>query len=640
MADDPLARAREALKRALAVAGETPDTVNSFALEVLEQLAVALNRLAEGERNLAIQQALLDDRLLRVERNRLFSAFNRMVGAGANLIRRLGLTGETEDSAEYARWVAHESASSPSVEAARAASRNWAHRPAISIVLTVRNGETIAECLESLSGQAYENWELCAAINGACEPHLARFRGPIHTAAADALDDAQALNAAAALATGEYISVVQGAGILAPLALYRIAEALQQGPLDLLYSDEDSLDAERRRVRPVFRPDWSPELLTSCMYPSRLLTIRRERFVQAGGSSSDFGEAHLFDLLLRLADAPLSVHHIPRVLYHGIDRASAPAEESAARAIERAVSRREKTEATCVSGLTVGTWIVRRKRTAGEMTAVVCSKSPELLETCLTSLRATASRVLRQIIVVAHEESGPNPALREAIKRAGATAVSFQGSFHFAAMNNFGARNAEAPNMLFLNDDVRATGSDWAELLAEQASRKEVGIAGAVLWYPTGVLQHAGIVTGIGDGVGHAGRYQRASQLWPWLLAMREVSAVTGACLAIRKELFEQLGGFDEGFPNNYNDVDLCFRARSQGYRVICVPVTGLVHAECQSRPGIVRFEERYRFYERWAQLLRNPDPYYSPALAPTEKIAVNSNDDGWYRHLLGPTGR
>jgi GT2 family glycosyltransferase len=207
-------------------------------------------------------------------------------------------------------------------------------------------------------------------------------------------------------------------------------------------------------------------------------------------------------------------------------------------------------------------------------------------------------------------------------------------------MNNLGARNAEAPNMLFLNDDVRATSSGWAELLAEQASREEVGVAGAVLWYPAGVLQHAGIVTGIGDGVGHAGRYQRASQMWPWLLAMREVSAVTGACLAIRRELFDQLGGFDEGFPNNYNDVDLCFRARSRGYRVICVPVTGLVHEECQTRPGIVRFEERYRFYERWGQLLRNPDPYYSPALAPTEKIAVNANDDRWYRPLLRAAGR
>jgi GT2 family glycosyltransferase len=615
--------------------GNTPDSALPHLFEALDHLAAGLNQLVEGERNLAIQQAMLDDRLLRVERNRLFSVFNRAVGAGASLSRRLGLSEETEDPAAYAKWVEHEAAASPSVEAARAASRDWAYRPAISVILTVRKGETVAEFLESLGGQAYENWELCAAIDGACEPQLAGFRGALRKVAADGLDDAQALNAAAALSTGEYISVAQPAGVLAPLALYRIAEALQQGPFDLLYSDEDSLDEERRRVRPVFRPGWSPELLTSCMYPGSLLTIRRERFVEAGGSSSDCGDAHLFDLLLRLADAPLRVHHIPGMLYHGIGGTSAAAGESAARAIARAVSRREKTEVTCVSGLTAGTWIARRKRSAGEMTAVICSKSPELLETCLKSLRETAPNVVRQIIVVAHEESGPNSDLREVIQTAGATAVSYHGLFHFAVMNNLGARSAEAPAILFLNDDVSASSPGWAELLSEQTAREEVGIAGAVLWYPDGVLQHAGIVTGIGDGVGHAGRYQSASQLWPWLLAMREVSAVTGACMAIRRELFQELGGFDEGFPNNYNDVDLCFRARSQGYRVICVPVTGLEHVECQSRPGIVRFEERYRFYERWGQLLRNPDPYYSAALAPTEKIAVNANDDHWYRPLF-----
>jgi GT2 family glycosyltransferase len=130
----------------------------------------------------------------------------------------------------------------------------------------------------------------------------------------------------------------------------------------------------------------------------------------------------------------------------------------------------------------------------------------------------------------------------------------------------------------------------------------------------------------------------RSSELWPWLMATRNVSAVTGACLAIRKELFIRLGGFDTLFPNNFNDVDLCFRVRSHGYRVICVPVPGLNHTECQSRQGSVRFEERYRFYARWADLLRHPDPYFSPALAPTEKIELNLTDDHWHRSLLAAT--
>ena len=172
------------------------------------------------------------------------------------------------------------------------------------------------------------------------------------------------------------------------------------------------------------------------------------------------------------------------------------------------------------------------------MTAIICSKSPDMLETCLASLRATANQVVRQIVVVAHEECGPNPSLHSVIERARATALTFRGAFDFAAMNNLGAGMADAPNLLFLNDDVRATEPEWAELLAEQVSREEVGVAGAVLWYPSGVLQHAGIVAGVGDAVGHAGRYLHSSKLWPWLLATRNVSAVTGAC-AVHRGILE-----------------------------------------------------------------------------------------------------
>jgi GT2 family glycosyltransferase len=644
MADDPMARVREALKLVQVSGGQAPEAIAPLLVGALEQIAASLDKFAETERNLAIQQALLDDRLLRMERNRAFSALNRMVAAGTSLFRRaksrLGTRSreESRDSADYAMWVAHELAGLPSVEQARAASNAWTQRPRISVIMAVRNGDIAREGIESLRNQVYENWELCTAVNQDCKSLVSGLCGPVRYVAGDALDDARALNAAADLATGEYLSVMQETGALSPLALYYVAEATQQGTLDVLYSDEDFVDTQRRRVRPIFKPDWSPDLLTSCMYIGHLLTIRRERFLESGGLSSDYGNAHLLDLMLRLADKPLRVCHIPRVLYHGLSPSPAPpATDPAARAITEAVMRREQTASTCVPGPGIGTFVVRRKRTTGEMTAVICSKSPDTLETCLASLRATANQVVRQIVVVAHEESGPNPSLHSVIERAGAVALTFRGAFDFAAMNNLGADVAETPNLLFLNDDVRATEPEWAELLAEQLSREEVGVAGAVLWYPSGVLQHAGMVAGVGDAVGHAGRYLHSSNLWPWLLATRNVSAVTGACLAIRKDLFGRLSGFDTLFPNNYNDVDLCFRVRSHGYRVICVPVPGLIHAECHSRPGIVRFEERYRFYERWANLLSVPDPYYSPALAPTEKVALNLSGDRWHRSLLAP---
>jgi O-antigen biosynthesis protein len=611
MAEDPLARARQAIERALSAA---PDAAASPHLrEALDQIAQAISQLADAQKNLAIQQALLDDRLLRVERNRLFTAFQRIVSTGTAWARRAGLARERDDSAGYARWVAHETAALPSKEQALAASRKWAQRPLISVITSREPG---SERAELLGQQIYDNWEIRAAIPK------------------QGLDAAHALNAAAELATGDYLSFLPPTRILAPLALYCVAEALQHGDFDILYADEDSLDAERR-IDPRFKPDWSPELLKSAMYMGDWITVRRDSFLRAGGFRGDAGDAVLHDLLLRLSDGPVRVHHLPRVLYHRTGPPAAP--KSSGQAIARAVTRREKIEASCVPGPASGTWIVRRKRSVGEMTAIICSRSPETLQVCLASLRATASTVVKQILVVAHEENGDDPNLQAVIRGAGATAIPYRGVFDFAAMNNLGARSAAGPNLLFLNDDVKATEKDWADLLAEEISRQEVGIAGAVLWYPDGSIQHAGVVAGIGDGVGHAGRYSRGSKIWPWLLATREVSAVTGACLAIRKHLFEELGGFDTAFPNNYNDVDLCFRARAAGYRVICVPVAGLIHAECQSRPGVVRFLERYRFFERWADILRRPDPYYSLSLAPSEKIGLNLDEDLWYRGWLEP---
>ena len=258
------------------------------------------------------------------------------------------------------------------------------------------------------------------------------------------------------------------------------------------------------------------------------------------------------------------------------------------------------------------------------MAVIVCSRSARLLEECLGSVRETAGDMMREIIVIAHEESGMNADLRSVAQRYGAACHGFQGRFNFAAMNNLGAASAQSPHLLFLNDDVRATEPGWAEMLARQLLRKGVGAAGAVLWYPSGALQHAGIAVGIHDGVGHVGRHMRSSALWPWLLDTREVSAVTGACLAVSKDVFRDLGGFDAGFSTNYNDVDLCLRMRERGYQIINVAAGGLIHAECQTREGVVRFHERFRFYERWGDVLRRPDPYYSPSLSRTEKIALD----------------
>ena len=365
--------------------------------------------------------------------------------------------------------------------------------------------------------------------------------------------------------------------------------------------------------------------------------VRRDRFLAAGGFRPEFGDAYLHDLALRLAAEPIAVRHIPRVLYHG--RSEAPdalQRRTSSQAIEEAVARNEGVAGRAIQGGAPGFFIVQRARSERmHMTAVICSRSPKLLGACLRSLGRTAGSQLARVIVVAHEQGAPNQALRDVATANGADLLPFGGVFNFAAMNNAAAELVQTPAMLFLNDDVTCTVAGWCELLAGYLSHARVGIAGATLWYTSGELQQAGIVTGIGDGVGHAGRHMRGSEVWPWLLAAREVSAVTGACLAIRTDLFRELGGFDSGFANNYNDVDLCFRVRERGLDVVCVPVSGLIHAECQTRPGLVRFEERHRFFSKWWHVLSRPDPYYSESLAPTEFIQLNLTHSPGFRNLL-----
>jgi hypothetical protein len=588
MRKDPIAQAREALREAMASDPAGPSA------EALRQVAAALDGVERAEGRLAAQLALLDDRLLGIENNRIFAAWRSI--ASKLTSRRRGPAAPAP--AEYNVWVAHEQAAIPSIGEARAISGRWRRQPIFAIRPLVPGDDF----LSSLENQSYPHHSLCT----------------------DTLTGADS----------DYLCIIGAGGTLSPLALHYLAEALQTDDPSLVYCDEDLIAAAGARTCPTFRPDWSPDLLTSCLYTGSVLAISRSAFMNAGGLGSDLAPAQMHDLALRVTDSGRNILHVPRVLFH---RRAAPAETpgQTRAVIKDAIYRREHTSPELTPGPVPGSFLVMRQGQNPETTAVICSKSPRLLATCLDSLKSTAGGIIRKIVVIAHEEHGPNHDLRQLVQRYGGEAVPYTGVFNFALMNNLGSSHATTPHLLFLNDDVRATSAGWAELLVSHLFAERIGIAGAVLRYPSGGIQHAGIVTGINDGVGHAGRHITGSELWPWLLTTRNVSAVTGACLAIRAATFHTLGGFDPEFPNNYNDVDLCFRAREAGLDIVCVPVPGLIHAECQTRPGLVRFQERYRLFRKWGHILSCPDPYYSPALAPTEQIRLDPGGTGGFRPLL-----
>jgi GT2 family glycosyltransferase len=276
-------------------------------------------------------------------------------------------------------------------------------------------------------------------------------------------------------------------------------------------------------------------------------------------------------------------------------------------------------------GPLANTYFVRRKIIGNPLVSIIiCSRNPKLLARCLQSLEKHTDYSPRELIVICHE-AAPSSGFDTVLNRFGATGIRYTGAFNFARMNNAGAEAARGDHLLFLNDDVQALQPDWLEYLAAHIQRPEIGAAGAKLVYPSGAIQHAGIVTGIMDGAGHPGRGLFRSDEYPWLDLTRNVSAVTGACLGIRKSVFSELAGFDEAFPVNYNDVDLCLRARRAGYLIVLEPRAILRHDECRSRTRGTRYEERERFYDRWGDVLNAPDPYYSPRFdRSTEEIRLS----------------
>ena len=528
--------------------------------------------------------------------------------------------------AEYGAWIERERAGAAPAAWYSERARQLLYRPLISLILPVCDPERewLEAALDSVTAQTYPSWELCICDDGSAEPWVAEYLAQraaadprIHlTRGAGNRGISAASNQAAAMAAGDYAGFLDQDDVLAPHALHYVAEALQEGAPDLLYSDEDRLDSGERRIEPIFKPGWSPDLLLNGMYLGHFVVVRRAAAEAAGWLRSECDGAQDYDLALRVTDGGGPVRHIPRVLYHWRKHAGSTSARASAKpythaaglkALRDTVARRQY-DASCENGSLPNTYRVRW-RVAGHPLAsiVICSRTPRLLRRCLKSIRAGTAYDKYEFVIVEHGIASGIDAIR----------VPYAGVFDFARMNNAGAAAANGEILIFLNDDVEPISPDWLDWLVMHAQRANVGVAGARLLYPSGAIQHAGLAIGVmKNGVGHICRDTFGIRHWHWLPFSRNVSAVTAACLAIRKEVFQELAGFDPAFPVNYNDVDLCLRARQHGYQVMYEPAAVLRHYECHTRRPGVRYCERVRWRERWGHWLDQGDPFYNPNLA------------------------
>jgi GT2 family glycosyltransferase len=431
-------------------------------------------------------------------------------------------------------------------------------------------------------------------------------------------------NAALAAATGDYAAVLEGADALAEEALARMAEAALADPgADLVYSDEDLLDERGRREAPFFKPDWSPETLLAGPYVGRLAAYRTEFLRAAGGYAGPWPSAAEFGLALRLARSPGRAAHVADVLYHRRPAAPPPEELAACADAVRQHLAESGTEARVAAdpearGCRVR-FAVRGRPKVSILVPSACRRVPlhgrpsYWAAECAASIRKCSTYRHCEIVLL---HNTPVPAdLADLLGHLEVRAVAYAGPFNWSRAMNVGAARADGDHLLFLNDDVEVLTPDWLEALLEWSQQPRVAAVGAKLLFPDGRLQHAGVA--LLDGLPRHPFYLQPGDHPGYhgsLLAPRNVSAVTGACLMTRAEVFRDLGGFDEGFAVNYNDIDYCLRALTRGRRVVVTPHARLTHHESATQAGASQ-EEVDAFRSRWGRRFPR-DPLYSPHLS------------------------
>ena len=526
-------------------------------------------------------------------------------------------------------------------------------RPRISVITPVYNvdAEWLRRCVDSVRAQWYPHWELCLCDDGSTRTEtlaaLAAYQGVdprIKVIQGQAnLGIAAASNRATEFATGEWLALLDNDDELAPDALLCVARAVGARPeLDVLYTDEDKIDEAGQHVDHYYKPDWSPEHLQSVMYLLHMLVVRKRLFVEAGGFRSEVDGAQDYDLALRLAGRTNRIGHIPKVLYHWRKIAGSAAAEVEAkpaaldagrRAVEDFVSR-GKLPATVEPGLLPGLFRVRyRVMGRPKVTLVIIASNQVsllpgrgrgvMVENFARSI-ADRTAYTNYEILVAHDGNLPAETVRRLVET-GCRLEEYPGPhrpFNFSHKANWSLRQARTELVVLLNDDMEVMGEGWLEALLEYAQQPWIGAVGAKLVYPGGRIQHAGIVLGVGDGGGAMHLYHGFPREFVGYNAfthvVRNYSAVTGACLATRMSVFEEMGGFDERFGVDYNDTDFCLSLMERGYRIVYTPYCELYHFEGQSlsRKGQAT-AELARFRTKWAKYLA-ADPHYNINLSRT----------------------
>ncbi len=559
------------------------------------------------------------------------------------------------DAQRYQDWIEANRLTAGDAARLREALAALHSPPRFSVVMPVHRPDPafLAAALQSLDDQIHFGWQLCAALDGPqpadVESLLAAFleRHPASRLVRrpECGGISACTNSAAAAAEGGWLVFLDQDDRLAPDALAEMALRLDARPgTGVLYTDSDKLAPSGQRFDPEFKPDWSPDLLLSCMYLGHALAVRHDLFESVGGLRSDFDGSQDHDLALRLAETGAPVEHIPRILYHwrvhrGSTASSGRAKPASIEAGRRAVQdalRRRGAEGTVVqpewaARAALGIFALEFEPRGPAVTLVIPTRNnlPHLRR-CVDSLAKTDYDDWRVLIV---DDASDDPAARAFLEslppdrftvwsrpRAG-------GGFNYAALVNDAVARCATEFVLLLNDDVEVADPRWLARLMGHARLPGVGAAGAKLLYPDGRVQHAGVILGLDDGLaGHAFKLADAGDngYLSYAAIARNYSAVTAACLLTRKSLFLAVGGFDaDHLAVAYNDADYGLKLEAAGFRCVVVPGAALIHHEGASRgTGRIDSVREEAFFRR--KLRRHgPDRFYNPNLSLDEPFRI-----------------
>jgi glycosyltransferase involved in cell wall biosynthesis len=530
--------------------------------------------------------------------------------------------------------------------------KSFKHEPIISIVMPVYNTAEIflRRAIDSVLAQSYDHWELCIADDASRKLHVRKaleeyarqdtrikikFReqnGHISAASNSALE----------LATGEYVALMDHDDELARHALFFMVEAINRNPsAQILYSDEDKIDELGNRSDPHFKPDWNPDLFFSQNYVSHLSIYRCELLQRIEGFRIGVEGSQDQDLLLRCLPCvnPADIMHIPKVLYHwrALEGSTARTSEEKTYTTEAGIkaltdffSSQDQNHIQVEAGLLPNTYRVRYPIPQPEplVSLLVPTRDMlEVLEPCIRSILERTTYQNYEIVIVDNESV--QSATFDYFKYiqaedARVRVLTYRYPFNYSAINNYGVQQARGELIGLVNNDIEIINREWLTEMISHALRPEIGCVGAKLYYQDETIQHAGVIIGLGGVAGHSHKYfpRSASGYFCRLKIVQNLSAVTAACLIVRKSIYEQVGGLEEAALRiAFNDVDFCLKVREAGYRNLWTPYAELYHYESKTRGAEDTPEKQARFNSeiefiktKWGKVLAR-DPFYSQNL-------------------------